>query len=301
MKTPWIFMIMLFGGTLLASDNPSISYINQYKYIAISEMDRTGIPASIKLAQGLLESGSGTSTLAVEANNHFGIKCGGAWSGETFHREYDDYNNEGQLIKSCFRKFDNPEQSYYAHSAFLTDQKRYQFLFTLPSGDYEGWAYGLKKAGYATDKAYPRKLINLIEKYELFQYDQAQGAPILADNTSPVEVEDTPSDTKSEDVVYEEPKVREYPTSSQRSKKTGGLKEDQVFHRVKKGETISEIAMIYDLDETKIRLRNRIPKDAEPLTGEKLYLKKKISLLNRPAFTRAPIEGTIAVDDEYIF
>lgn len=299
MKTTLILLFFVSYGTIKAGDNPALTYIEKYKSIAISEMERTGIPASIKLAQGLLESGSGSSTLAVEAKNHFGIKCGGAWSGQTFYREDDDHDDKGNLIKSCFRKFDNASESFYAHSAFLTDQNRYAFLFNLTQGDYEGWAYGLKKAGYATDKAYPSKLINLIHKYELYQYDGAQGEPILATVPEPVSIEKGQPQA-SDNVEYKPSNTSNSErTSSNRTKKV--LREDQHYHRVQKGETIAEIAMIYDLDETKIRLRNRIPRDAEPLDGERLYLKKKISILNRPAFTRTPIEGTAAVDEEYIF
>jgi len=296
MKATLILLFFVSYGTIEAGDNPALAYIEKYKSIAISEMERTGIPASIKLAQGLLESGSGSSTLALEANNHFGIKCGGAWSGATFYREDDDHDDKGNLIKSCFRKFDNPSQSFYAHSAFLTDQGRYEFLFNLPQGDYEGWAYGLKKAGYATDKAYPSKLISLIHKYELYQFDTTQDEPILATVPEAVSIEE---ESQGSDIVEYKPTTSSDLLEGERQRKE--LPVDQNYHRVQKGQTILEIAMIYDLNETKIRLRNRIPKDAEPLDGERIYLKKKISILQRPAFTRAPIEGTAAVDEEYIF
>jgi len=149
------------------------NYISSYKQIALSEMERTGIPASIKLAQGLLESDWGRSNLAIEANNHFGIKCGGSWSGEEYYKIDDDRDEKGRIVESCFREYRHPEESFIAHSDFLLNQQdRYGFLFEYESTDYKSWAKGLKKAGYATDPSYPNKLITIIEKYELYQYDE---------------------------------------------------------------------------------------------------------------------------------
>lgn len=123
------------------------------------------IPASITLAQGILESGSGNSNLAKNANNHFGIKCHKGWTGKTFIMD-DDEKNE------CFRKYKDPADSYRDHSEFLTQRGRYSFLFEYETTDYKSWAKGLKKAGYATNPKYPQLLIGLIEKYELYQYDR---------------------------------------------------------------------------------------------------------------------------------
>ncbi len=175
-----ILLSLIFSGLFClvhAEDNSKLaqSYINSYKAVAIQEMHRTGIPASIKLAQGLLESDWGRSDLAKTANNHFGIKCGGKWKGGTFYKEDDDKNSRGQLIESCFRSFGSPTESYMAHSDFLSDPKkeyRYGFLFDYSSTDYKAWAKGLKKSGYATDPNYPNKLIQIIENYELYKYDQ---------------------------------------------------------------------------------------------------------------------------------
>ena len=139
-------------------------YINTYKNIAMVEMQRYGIPASITLAQAILESGSGQGRLARHARNHFGIKCHYDWEGDTITHD-DDAKGE------CFRKYEHPEASFEDHSQFLVNRSRYAFLFTLKAGDYKGWAYGLKKAGYATDPGYPQKLLLLIKKYELHQYD----------------------------------------------------------------------------------------------------------------------------------
>ncbi len=143
----------------------TLKYIARYKKIAKEEMKTYGIPASITLAQGILESSSGTSWLARTANNHFGIKCAGDWDGPHVLKT-DDHVNE------CFRKYKNPEQSFRDHSEFLAKKRRYAFLFRLPRTDYEAWAKGLKSAGYATDPSYPQKLIYLIEKYKLYQYDK---------------------------------------------------------------------------------------------------------------------------------
>lgn len=139
-------------------------YIERYAQVAVYEMYRSGIPASITLAQGLLESGYGQSELARKSNNHFGIKCHNGWQGG---RVYHDDDAKGE----CFRKYDDPRDSYRDHSDFLRYRDRYKFLFDYKITDYKSWAYGLKKAGYATDPAYPRKLIDLIEKYSLYKYD----------------------------------------------------------------------------------------------------------------------------------
>ncbi|PPK95158.1 flagellum-specific peptidoglycan hydrolase FlgJ [Nonlabens xylanidelens] len=140
------------------------NYIDDFKDIAMKEMKLYKIPASITLAQGVLESGSGNGRLAVEANNHFGIKCHTGWTGGRIYHD-DDEDQE------CFRTYNDASYSYRDHSLFLKDRKRYAGLFELDQDDYKGWARGLRKAGYATDKRYPQKLISLIERYELYQYD----------------------------------------------------------------------------------------------------------------------------------
>jgi flagellum-specific peptidoglycan hydrolase FlgJ len=139
-------------------------YIELYANIAMTEMRKSNIPASITLAQGILESASGRGRLAVEANNHFGIKCHG-WKGKKIYHD-DDRSQE------CFRKYNYAKSSYEDHSEFLTSRKRYSNLFNLKQSDYKGWAKGLKAAGYATDRKYPAKLISLIERYQLYKYDE---------------------------------------------------------------------------------------------------------------------------------
>lgn len=155
------------------ADLPILNYIDQYSPIAVQEMNRTGIPASITLAQGIIESRYGESGLAKNSNNHFGIKCNNNWQGGKYYHKDDDYVN-GKLVESCFRTYDNPENSYYDHSDFLMVNQRYRFLFDLEKTDYKAWAKGLKKAGYATAKHYASALISTIEKFELYKYDQKE-------------------------------------------------------------------------------------------------------------------------------
>lgn len=141
------------------------AYISQFKEIAMGNMKSFGIPASIILAQGILESGAGVGDLAISANNHFGIKCHEGWTGESVRHD-DDSDQE------CFRKYNNPSESFKDHAIFLTGRSRYSKLFALPKGDYKAWARGLRTAGYATDPKYPDKLIAYIERYNLQQYDR---------------------------------------------------------------------------------------------------------------------------------
>jgi len=141
-----------------------LKYIDDFKDIAKDNMRQHGIPASITLAQGILESGVGQGSLSKRANNHFGIKCHKEWTGPSVRHDDDS-------AQECFRKYDDPADSYRDHSLFLTTRSRYSSLFDLPSDDYKAWAKGLRAAGYATDTKYPDKLISLIERYQLNQYD----------------------------------------------------------------------------------------------------------------------------------
>lgn len=145
-----------------------VDYVNKYSALAVEQMREHKIPASITLAQGLLESGAGLSELARKSNNHFGIKCGSSWNGRTVRHD-DDARQE------CFRAYRNPRDSYEDHSAFLKRGARYAFLFKLDITDYKGWARGLKKAGYATDPSYANRLITIIEDYDLYKYDRRSG------------------------------------------------------------------------------------------------------------------------------
>lgn len=183
-------------------------YIYNYQDIAKDNMRRHGIPASITLAQGILESGAGNGTLTKNANNHFGIKCHTGWTGESVRHD-DDTSQE------CFRKYKHASESYNDHSLFLTTRARYASLFKLPKDDYEAWARGLKAAGYATDPKYPDKLISLIERYDLSSHD----AEVLGGSYTP------------------KPKVT---TAVAETPIQGG-------HRVEKGDTLYSISKKHNL------------------------------------------------------
>jgi LysM repeat protein len=214
-----------------------LSYIDQYKNIAIAEMEKYGIPASIKLAQALLESGNGNSTLARDANNHFGIKCGGTWTGKSITKSDDNPND-------CFRVYDNPEQSFKDHSQFLL-RKRYEKLFSLDKNDYRGWARGLKDAGYATNPRYPELLIDLIERYELYKYDSAE--------------------SRSEKIVREV-KIE---TTIEKKEETGEVVQAEkikspvqmIIHEVKSGNTLYSISKQYNVTVDQIKQLNNLPSE----------------------------------------
>ncbi|MDG2449753.1 MAG: glucosaminidase domain-containing protein [Saprospiraceae bacterium] len=244
-------------GSFKYQENPAVTYIGKYKEIAQSEMQRVGIPASIKLAQGILESNSGRSTLAQKANNHFGIKCGKYWEGSTFYREDDDYK-DGKLIKSCFRKFNSPEHSYVAHSNFLTNpgsKYRYGFLFDLNRMDYVSWAEGLKSSGYATDPKYAEKLISVIEKFALYQYDDIQYTSVENDVIAAVI---TPVDQNP------------YQKTQDRSNFTLTIETES--HLVRNGESMKTIADKYNIDLDLLFFQNRMPRGSQPKLGEKVII-----------------------------
>jgi LysM repeat protein len=282
-------------------------YIKRYKKIAMREMERTGVPASIKLAQGLLESGSGSSKLARSANNHFGIKCGSQWNGDTYFKEDDDYNEQGRLIKSCFRQYRNAEASFVAHSEFLRDPAksfRYGFLFRLDPADYKAWAEGLRRSGYATNPDYPKLLIALIERYNLNQYDQSSVAVetpevvlepieelqrgILRTNDVSYFVNDAPISiqeiARQVDVSvnhlldYNEGLRQENQNvnSGDRvylQKKRKSYRGYEQYHVVEEGENLYDVAQRYALRLDKLAKRNRLREDSDPATGEKIKLR----------------------------
>lgn len=177
-----LLLFALLPLSLFAQRITPEEYIQTYKDIAIREMKTHKIPASITLAQGLLESGAGNSALAREAKNHFGIKCHKGWEGDTYYMD-DDEKNE------CFRKYKNPEESFKDHSEFLCGRSRYAALFDLDITDYEGWAKGLKAAGYATNPKYAQLLIDRINLYELTQYDQIALGLVKESEVEPVDPE----------------------------------------------------------------------------------------------------------------
>lgn len=246
-----------------------ITYIRKYENIAVSEMYRSGIPASITLAQGLLESGAGKSKLAVKSNNHFGIKCHNGWKGG---RVYHDDDAKGE----CFRKYDNPEESYKDHSDFLRYKERYKFLFDFHITDYKSWAYGLKQAGYATDPNYPTKLISIIELYGLSQYDtrsaasspkKTQGyesAPAQTIPVSPTQLGQVKRITKAPNETFRFSLTREMYSQN-------GVP----FIYAVEGETYASIAASYGLFLQELLGFNDLAGKPVLKAGEMVYLQKK--------------------------
>ena len=232
-------------------------YILLYKEIAITEMNLYHIPASITLSQGILESASGNSTLARKANNHFGIKCHKGWTGPTFHMD-DDAENE------CFRKYNDPFESFKDHSIFLSTRDRYAFLFELDITDYKGWAKGLKKAGYATNPKYPELLIKIIEDYELHKYDKLYNKPVLASNKN--EFSNTRSNKSKDDF-----KAIAIGAANREIYENNGVK----FIYAKKGDTFWTIAQDLNIYTWQIYRYNDLKKNQQIEEGQKLYLERK--------------------------
>jgi len=197
---------------LHAQINPRVTaYIEQYKELAMQEMIRTGVPASIKLAQGILESQFGESELAVKANNHFGIKCKTEWTGGRIFKD-DDAKNE------CFRAYDDAASSYQDHSNFLKTRAHYAFLFQLDPTDYQAWAHGLKKAGYATLPTYPQRLIKVIEDYNLQTFtllaiSRSQQSDFAKNESKVVDKQVDTIVSKEEEAVEEANVIEEEPTT----------------------------------------------------------------------------------------
>lgn len=198
-------------------------YIQRFQKIAREDMAVYGIPASITLGQGILESGAGTGPLSMQANNHFGIKCHLEWNGPSIKHDDDE-------AQECFRKYDNAEDSYRDHSMFLTSRSRYSKLFKLEITDYKSWARGLKSAGYATDPKYPDKLISLIERYNLQQYDTEN---YLVSNTAKSQIANLPPkyainlhQVEKGDTLYSLSK--KYNTSIEEIKKNNNLSDNSI-------------------------------------------------------------------------
>jgi hypothetical protein len=257
------------------ADTPQRSYIEKYAPLAIDEMYRTGVPASITLAQGLLESGNGLSELAVKGNNHFGIKCHNTWTGA---KVYHDDDRKGE----CFRKYDSPEESFRDHSDFLRYRDRYKFLFDYELTDYKSWAYGLKSAGYATDPKYPEKLIRLIEEYELYIYDSMQPGEsedeALHIPDSPAQLEQARPLTDGQREVFR------FALSRQMYSQNG-----VPFVYAEEGETYESIAKSYRLFLKEILKFNDLQQNEELLPGTVVYLKKK-KKASHPGLDRYVVE-----------
>jgi flagellum-specific peptidoglycan hydrolase FlgJ len=171
LKTTLFLLLFAIPGPKETMKPHVISYIDEYKYLAIDEMVRSGIPASVTMAQAIIESNGGVSYLAKESNNHFGIKCKSYWTGSEYYHPDDDRDAEGNIIPSCFRKYDSVNASYADHSDFLMNTPHYQGLFGYDRTDYEMWARGLQLCGYASDPAYADKLIRTIKLYNLHELD----------------------------------------------------------------------------------------------------------------------------------
>ncbi|MBQ8272170.1 MAG: glucosaminidase domain-containing protein [Tidjanibacter sp.] len=200
------FAIVALGANAQQQTITRAEYIEQYAPLAVEQQMLYGIPASITLAQGLLESGNGNSRLAREANNHFGIKCGSSWDGESIRHDDD-------AAQECFRAYSSVEESYIDHSLILLERKWYRPLFDLDPKDYKAWAHGLKKAGYATNPLYAELLIKIIEDNQLYKYDNA----LLSDWQSDKQEESTAPDTKEATAeVVEEVAAEPEPQKPQR-------------------------------------------------------------------------------------
>lgn len=226
----------------LARKNPKLSkktlaYIQKYAAIAVREMHAYKIPASITLAQGILESGSGGSALALKSNNHFGIKCHTGWTGQ---RVYHDDDAKGE----CFRKYVYTETSYKDHSLFLTQRRRYAFLFEYDIKDYKKWAYGLRKAGYATDKKYPAKLLKFIKEYELYKFDKVEESGF----------------TK---------KIKKLNKKSSKKVKKRGR-----YYKVRKGDTLYAISKKFKVSIAVLKASNNLIDNTISI-GERLFIERK--------------------------
>ncbi len=294
--------LLCLGFSAWAQEEYQLRYVERYSGIAIREMERAGIPASIKLAQGILESNSGRSDLAKRANNHFGIKCGGNWSGRKVYKEDDDYDAEGRLIESCFRVYRDVEASYVAHSEFLRDPNktdRYGFLFRLDPTDYRRWAIGLKRAGYATSATYHTKLISLIERLELYKFDEMTSTELVVDTDFTtggfLTINDVEYVIAEEDETVNEIARRtdttlrrlikyneELDDGDQRlaegqkvylQRKRNSFRGKKTWHYVHEGETMYDISQRYGVKLSKLYKRNRMDEGQEPAVNERIKVR----------------------------
>lgn len=251
--------------TSRAQQNETVrQYINTYKELAIAEMKRTGVPASIKLAQGIHETMAGTSALVLKSNNHFGIKCKTGWTGESVSHD-DDARGE------CFRKYPTAEDSYRDHSNFLKNSTRYAGLFQLDPTDYAGWANGLKKAGYATNPKYPLVLIKLIEDYQLQQYTLlALGKPAIDTNIS------SRPDTAVSKVGGFKPIGEVFPATKKKSYPTGEFRiNDTRVVYASKGVSFLSLAQKYNVPLARLFEFNELKQAEEVANDQLIFLQRK--------------------------
>jgi hypothetical protein len=325
MLAPLFLIVSLFSLPVNGDKKTTEDYIASYKDEAMRNMQLSGVPASITLAQGILESGSGNSALAKEANNHFGIKCHKGWEGETYIMD-DDEKNE------CFRKYENVLASYRDHALFLTSRERYRGLFDLEPTNYRGWAEGLKAAGYATNPNYAPLLIGLIERYELHQFDSLALGIHSSQLVTKPEAEPTPSMVSApafpaEPLVDEKrerkpakvkptrqtvllPKEKEMVDDLQTnqaeqvksetvvSKSSVGVKPVGTFYvnglkvvYLQTGENLATIARNYEVSLKQIKRYNDISGSADITPGELVFLEPKRNAAAKGTYTHVVIEG----------
>ncbi len=279
MKKVLIAIALLLGFTVSAQRDPGTPqerYIARFASIAVNEMYRSGVPASITLAQGIIESRSGQSALAADGNNHFGIKCHNSWNGRTMLAD-DDRKDE------CFRVYDSAEESFRDHSDFLRYRDRYKFLFDFAVTDYKSWAYGLKQAGYATDPSYAAKLIQCVENYNLSRFDRMTVAEALAEGGADAEepsaqddVEEIPDSPLKIEAgeIYKGKAGEEYRFSLSR---TLYSRNGVPFVYAVEGETYATIAKSNHLLLREILKFNDVPGGGELHAGDIVYLEPKKS------------------------
>ncbi len=255
-----LFLLISVAANAAQDRMSNEEYIERYKDIAMQKMREYRIPASITLAQGILESGSGNSNLAQKANNHFGIKCHG-WKGRTFFMD-DDEKNE------CFRAYPKPEDSYNDHSLFLTQRPRYSFLFKLDIMDYKAWAQGLSKAGYATNPRYPELLVRIIERNELYLYDQ------LAMGGQPAIAIDREQPDKMPNVYTPDPDLFEIVEYS-RLDRPVRINNGRKLIIAKNGDSFQSLAEEFAIFSWQIIKYNELDKNDMLSEGQLLYLQKK--------------------------
>jgi LysM repeat protein len=307
MKSKYYLLSLFVVCFLLAKANDGFlsvnSYIEQYKDIAIAEMERTGIPASIKMGQAILESSHGNSDLSRNSNNHFGIKCKKEWQGKKYYHKDDDRNKRGKLIKSCFRVYSSVTDSYIDHSNFLMTRDRYTQLFDIPSTDYKGWAKGLKSSGYATAKHYATKLIQIIEKNELYVLDFRAANSVIANtyaqnsqvgfavikpksvdlseakvlNQKPILpiINEAPIVETAELEEEELPKVNYFPIKS--NYKGVFLVNGLRVVALKDGQTLEGLAALYNVSVEKLLKYNDLRGDRALVQGQYIFLMSKES------------------------
>ena len=263
-KLIFVVTVTILSSNLFAQKITPDEYINAYKDIAIAEMKRSGIPASVTLAQGILETECGNSELVKKSNNHFGIKCKSTWKGESVTHTADAPNE-------CFRKYNNPVDSYKDHSDYLKTSPRYEALFKLEPSDYKGWAYGLKKAGYATNPKYPQIVISNIEKYNLQQYDNLTTEE--ADNIAIAKITQQEKQIVNEVVVD----FTSLENSIKLKNKINGLK----ALIAPKGASLLVIASKANIDLSKLLEYNDLSTDGLLKDEQVIYLEKKPKQGNR--------------------